>query len=254
MPPKKFEIFKTEPNHEEEPAKVAQQRILKIINAQIIEAQISKISQGLHNELHREKRMNTLGEISMYEDAREDVYLSFGIPDDKEHCYLMPGKEGIQRAYRAFVVFIDRKKTDPKSKFHEAFYGEGRTSHNHLLQAVIDKANEYGIKDASLESYIAETEKKSSSDFTFADLPKDPEATQGPRWLFFKGFLIANEDEINHLPLFEREKIEDLFATRNKMEEHISDESGEIPTETLRWFLTGSNVPSSHHLSENNPT
>ena len=125
MPPKKFEIFKTEPNHEEEPAKVAQQRILKIINAQIIEAQVSKISQGLHNELHREKRMNTLGEISMYEDAREDVYLSFGIPDDEEHCYLMPGKEGIQRAYRAFVVFIDRKKPILNQNFMKPFTEKG---------------------------------------------------------------------------------------------------------------------------------
>lgn len=245
---KKFEIYKT-PAENEEGEKERQLRILRIVNAHIVEAEIPKVSQVLHRELHREHRMDTKGEIEQYEEARYDVCASFGVPDGEAHRYLALEREGIHRAFRAFAVFIDRKATNPDSGLHEAFYAEGRTAHHELLRNVLEKVSEYGIRDATLDAYIKETE-KSSPDFTLADLPKDPNAEHSPRWLFFKGFLLANEEEVAHLPEREREALNELLATRSAKEEHLADEAGEVPTDTLRWFLTGSNVPSSPHPHE----
>lgn len=245
MTKKRFEIYKT-PIEREEGEKERQLRILRIMNAHIVEAEIPKVSHALHKELHRERRMDAKGEIARYEEAREDVCLSFGIPDDESHRYVTPEHAGIQRAFRAFVVFIDRKITNHESGLHEAFYGEGRTAHHELLRSVLKGMNEYGIKDATLDSYIKETE-KSSPDFTLADLPKDPNAEHSPRWLFFKGFLLVGEEEISHLPESEQEALNDFLATRSAQEQRLADGEGEIPTDTLRWFLTGSNVPSSPH-------
>ncbi|MFH0806599.1 MAG: hypothetical protein V1885_02660 [Candidatus Brennerbacteria bacterium] len=240
---KRFEIFKA-PAEEEGEEKKRQLRILRIVNSHIVEAEIPKVSQTLHVELHKEHRMDTSGETERYEEAREDVCMSFGVPDDEAHRYLAPEREGKQRAFRAFVIFIDRKKTNPESGLHEAFYGEGRTAHHELLKNVFDNMSEYGIEDATLDAYIQETD-KSSSDFTLADLPNDPNAEHSPRWLFFKGFLLADEDEIAHLPEGERNALNEFLATRSAEKEHLADEEGEVPTDTLRWFLTGSNVPSS---------
>jgi len=245
---KKFEIYKA-PAEREEGAKARQLRILRIVNAHIVEAEIPKVSQMLHKELHREQRMDTRGEIARYGEAREDACHSFGVPADEAHRYIAPEREGLHRAFRAFVVFIDRKLTNPDSGLHEAFYGEGRTAHHELLRNVLEKANEYGIEDATLDAYINETE-KSSPDFTLADLHKDPNAKHSPRWLFFKGFLLVDEEEIAHLPESEREALNDFLAMRSAHEAHLADEAGEIPTGTLRWFLTGSNVPSSPHVGE----
>jgi hypothetical protein len=242
---KRFEIFKTKPDEETE----TQKRILRIINNHVIEAEIPKISRTLQKELHKEKYLNSKGETNKYKESRDDICLSFGIPNDDSHVFIAPENRMIQRAFRAFVVFIDRKTINPETGLCEAFYGEGRTAHHILIKWVLDKVNEYGIKDATMESYIAETEKVSPN-FTLADLPNDPDITHGPRWLFFKGFLAANDEEFSHLPGSEQEKLKDLFATRNKLEEHLSDEKGEIPTDTLRWFLTGSNVPSPVRPSE----
>lgn len=242
---KEFEIFKT-PVEREEGEKERQLRILRIVNSHIVEAEIPKVSHMLHKQLHREQRMDTKGEIARYEEAREDVCASFGVLDDEPHRYLVPEREGVQRAFRAFVVFIDRKIMNPATGLHEAFYGEGRTAHHELLRNVLTCMGEYGIKDATLDSYIKETEKR-SPDFTLADLPKDPNAEHSPRWLFFKGFLLADEEEISHLPESEREALNDFLATRSAKEEHLADGKGEIPTDTLRWFLTGSNIPSSPH-------
>jgi hypothetical protein len=248
---KRFEIFKRAPEKEEgeEGERKRQSRILRIVNSHIVEAEIPKISHALHKELHREFRVDTKGELARYEGAREDVCRSFGIPDDEAHRSVMKEREGVQRAFRAFVVFIDRKRTNPESGLHEAFYGEGRTAHHELLRDILRKMNEYGIRDVTLDAYIKETE-KSSPDFTLADLPKDPDAEHSPRWLFFKGFLIADESEMEHLPEGEREALAEFLATRSQKEERLTDEKGEISTDTLRWFLTGSNVPSSPHSHE----
>lgn len=240
---KRFEIFKT-PAETEEGERERQLRILRIVNSHIVEAEIPKVSQTLHKELHREQRMDTKGEVARYEEARDDVCMSFGVPEDETHRYIAPERQGMHRAFRAFVVFIDRKATNPESGLHEAFYGEGRTAHHELLKNVLENMNGYGISDATLDAYIKETE-KSSPDFTLADLPNDPNAEHSPRWLFFKGFLLADEDEIAHLPENEREALSEFLATRSAKEEHLTDEGGEVPTDTLRWFLTGSNVPSS---------
>ncbi len=244
--PKKFEIFKT--HAEEEGEEGRQLRILRIVNSHIVEAEIPKVSQNLHKELHRERSIDTRGEIVRYEDAREDVCSSFGVPEDEPHCYLAPEQKAVQRAFRAFVVFIDRKVTNPETGLHEAFYGEGRTAHHEILRHVLGKMNDYGIEDATLDAYVKETE-KNSPDFTLADLPKDPNAEHSPRWLFFKGFLLADENEVSHLPETERESLNEFLATRSEKEEHLADGGGEIPTGTLRWFLTGSNIPSSPHSS-----
>lgn len=241
---KKFEIFKTPAEQGEENEQGRQLRILRIVNSHIVEAEIPKVSAVLHNELHRNQRMDTKGEIRKYEEAREDVCASFGVPDNEAHRAILGEKEGVQRAFRAFVVFIDRKVVNPESGLHETFYGEGRTAHHELLQNVLKNMGEYGIKDVSLDAYIKETE-KSSPDFTLADLPKDPNAEHSPRWLFFKGFLLADKDEMVNLPESEQKALKDFLATRSMKEEHLADEKGEISTDTLRWFLTGSNVPSS---------
>lgn len=240
---KHFEIYKA-PAEREEGERERQLRILRIVNSHVVEAEIPKVSQALHNELHRERRMDSRGEIARYKEAREDVCTSFGVPDDDAHRYLAKEREGVQRAFRAFVVFIDRKVTNPETGLHEAFYGEGRTAHHEILRNVLDSMNRYGIADVTLDAYIKETE-KSSPEFTLKDLPSDPEAEHSPRWLFFKGFLLADEEEIAHLPEPEREKLNDFLATRSEKEEHLADEGGEVPTDTLQWFLTGSNVPSS---------
>lgn len=143
---KKFEIYKA-PAEREEGETERQLRILRIVNTHIVEAEIPKVSQTLHKELHREHRMDTRGEIARYGEAREDVCHSFGVPSDEAHRYVAPEREGLHRAFRAFVVFIDRKAVNPDSGLHEAFYGEGRTAHHELLKNVLENVNEYGIQD-----------------------------------------------------------------------------------------------------------
>jgi len=45
-----------------------------------------------------------------------------------------------------------------------------------------------------------------------------------------------------------REKImSDFLASRKNMEEKMEDSKGIIDNGSMNWFLTGSNVPSSHH-------
>lgn len=241
---KKFEFAKT--NTEEENKESRQVRILKIINGSIIEAKIPQVSQLLHKELHKQKSIDTRGESEKYEDAREDVCSSFGVPEDEQHIFIEKEKSGSQRAFRAFVVFIDRKKINQETGLQESFYGEGRSAHAQLLSSIMKKMQDYGIKDVNIDAWVNDTERV-SPEFTLADIPNDPEIKNGPRWLFFKGFLLENEDEIKRLPETLQYEIMNDFLVQKDKSEKIGDESGEITDEKMRWFLTGSNIPSSHH-------
>jgi len=246
MPPKKFEIFKTEAEIKEG-EKDYRNRILRIANGGIIEARIAEISKTLHNELHSKKNIDTKGEMEKYRNAREDVCLSFCVPEDGDHVSIEPERSGMQRSYRAFAVFVDRAKENKETGLHEAFYSEGRTAHHQLLERIMELMKNYGIEDVDMEAYSNDSE-KIPPDFIMEDLEKDPNSKNGPRWLFFKGFLLENEEELNNMPDSIREKImSDFLASRKNMEEKMEDSKGIIDNGSMNWFLTGSNVPSSHH-------
>jgi len=158
MPPKKFEIFKTEAEIKEG-EKDYRNRILRIANGGIIEARIAEISKTLHNELHSKKNIDTKGEMEKYRNAREDVCLSFGVPEDGDHVSIEPERSGMQRSYRAFAVFVDRAKENKETGLHEAFYSEGRTAHHQLLERIMELMKNYGIEDVDMEAYSNDSEK-----------------------------------------------------------------------------------------------
>lgn len=165
------------------------------------------------------------------EGARSEIFESFAVENDVEHAFIQGRTEGVsdikQRAIRAFVVLIDKKYTNPDTNFHESFYGEGQASHRELLASVITLAREYGIGDLPFNE--EEVEKESSS--------------PAPRWLVFKGFLLANRDELENIPFSDHEEILRSFALRKRGLETnaIADENGPIEIdEAMGWFLTSS--------------
>ncbi len=238
---KSFEKFFESP---EEGKRTLQQRFLRIVNGEEIEAPITIPSQALHNTLHENRTMDSRKDAVRYEESRNSIFESFGIENDEGHVFIKNQSEGTmnlkQRAFRAFVVLIDKKYTNPDTGLHESFYGEGRTAHNELLRESISLAQRYGIPDLSFGAYVKETEEHEAEKERGEDSPQ-------PRWLFFKGFLVANEDELNQLPFSDRGEILRSFALRKSgLEDHtIKDEEGALEAdESMKWFLTGSNLPS----------
>lgn len=238
---KSFEKIFSQP---EEHQKTIQHRLLRIVNGEQVDVPIAVPSQMLEQKLHEARVMDSRKDVLRYEESRNDIFESFGVENDGDHIFIKNQAESLssveQRAFRAFVVLVDRKYTNPDTGLHESFYGEGRTQHSDLTRGIIELANRYGIEDLSFDSFVDETMRAEDS-------------REMPRWMFFKGFLIANEDELNKLPYANREEILRSFALRKKGLEDgtLKDEEGALTSdESMKWFLTDSNLPSPERDSQ----
>lgn len=218
---KKFEFLRS--SREEDSKRSKESRFLRIVNGKdIIDVEIPKVSQVMHEGLHRDRYLESIENAPDYSKAREEVCSSFGVPEDDLHRFVMPEVKGKHRILRAFVTLVDKKLTHPKTGLYEAFYGEGRTSHVELMNRVFDNMNEYGINDANIDNFIKEDPKK-----------KDP------RWMYFKGFLLTDDKEMSD---FSKSEVKEANDYRAKRSIKIEDEEGDISTDDMHWFLTGSNM------------
>lgn len=201
---KKFELRDAE-NKEGQYAE-----FLKVINDAHQKAAKVIIPEGgtnLFEKLHEEAAIDSSQEFEKYEKTRQGICSAFGINDEK-HIICNIGEEGPerQRKNRVFYVLIDMTKSEK-----EAFYAEGRTAHNNLLNDIILVA---GLNKEDVYSGIME---------------------EPPCFLMFKGFLYEDTGKVN-------EEIKKILETPI----FYKTDDGDLKRVEVHenWFISGHNLPS----------
>lgn len=174
----------------------------------------------LFKKVHERKIVDARGESRKFNQIREDICRSFGVPLDDEHVCILDMHRGLekqkpmeQRVLRCFDVLIDLKRK-------EAYYTEGRTIHVMLLNKIINMAQK-------LHPTITEEGVKKGI---------EGEEKEARKFLMFKGFMSLDGFQM----LSEPHKEDD--------EQKIYDLEGN-PIETAKgWFISGHNLP-----TEKNP-
>ena len=182
-------------------------KILSIIND--VEARVRLIipNQGMDREIHEKRLIDTRKEAAEHSEIRKDLLETFGVPNDSEHVFIFDdytdqSKAKVQRAQRAFIVFID-------ALTKEAFYGEGRIGHALLLN--------------NLERMFQEV----TGEEITGDLLEEGMKTDPPRFLTFKGFL--STDKFKTLS----------ESSLSMIKTPIFDAEGQVIETPDTWFLTG---------------
>ncbi len=204
--------FSIESAETKEPPKYKAQ-IISIVND--VEKKVRFIDpesdKTLFKAVHTEKNLDTRREAEECEQIRQDICESFGVNIDDEHVIIYDPHKGQfspkvnQRAFRCFYVLID-------SHSGEAYYAEGRTIHNALLNKIVHRMTQ---KNRDL-----------TEDSIFEKIDTDP-----PQIMVFKGFLSA--DKFSQLE----------SDHRALQEQHLYDEQGQKVETAPDWFLSGHNLP-----------
>ena len=191
-------------------------RVLEIINGMRKKVLAPDMHpQGLlHKAVHKDAIFDSRAEVKSMEVVREDILDTFQVPNDSEHVYIQE-RDGSsdnnksQRVVRAFYILLDLTIDDGRGT---VYYAEGRTAHASLLNTIVNRFD-VGINIEELFDSITE---------------------DSPRFLVFKGFL--DNDDFSSLS----------DNVRAELEERILDSDGNSVITPSNWFVTGSNIATSH--------